>query len=35
MNQSMNKEFKMEHEMTIGVEYGSFAVKLEEKVIKL
>jgi hypothetical protein len=35
MNQVMNKEFKTEHEMTIGVEFGAFAIKLEEKVIKL
>jgi Ras-related protein Rab-2A len=28
MNQLMNKEFKTEHEMTIGVEFGAFAIKL-------
>jgi hypothetical protein len=31
----MDNEFKIEHQVTIGVEFGSFVAKLEEKVVKL
>jgi small GTP-binding protein len=31
----MDNEFKVEHQVTIGVEFGSFVVKLEEKIVKL
>jgi Ras-related protein Rab-2A len=28
-------EFKEEHDVTVGVEFGSFLVKIEDKVLKL
>ena len=28
-------EFKDEHEVTIGVEFGSFLIKIEDKILKL
>ena len=31
----MDNEFKVEHQVTIGVEFGSFVVKLEDKIVKL
>ena len=31
----MDDEFKVEHQVTIGVEFGSFAIKMDEKIIKL
>ena len=31
----MDNEFKTEHQVTIGVEFGSFVVKLEDKIVKL
>ena len=31
----MDNEFKLEHQVTIGVEFGSFACKIEDKVVKL
>jgi Ras-related protein Rab-2A len=31
----MDNEFKTEHQVTIGVEFGSFGIKVEDKVIKL
>ncbi len=31
----MDNEFKIEHMVTIGVEFGSFVVNLEEKIIKV
>ena len=31
----MDEEFKVEHQVTIGVEFGSFAIKMDEKIIKL
>ncbi len=31
----MDNEFKVEHQVTIGVEFGSFVLKLEEKLVKL
>jgi Ras-related protein Rab-2A len=35
MKRVMDNEFKTEHQVTIGVEFGSFGVKVEGKVIKL
>jgi GTPase SAR1 family protein len=35
MNRVMANEFKVEHQVTIGVEFGSFVFKVENKVIKL
>ena len=35
MKRVMDNEFKTEHQVTIGVEFGSFGVKVEDKVIKL
>jgi len=35
MNRVMNQDFKVEHQVTIGVEFGSFVFKVETKVIKL
>ena len=31
----MDNAFKLEHQVTIGVEFGAFAIKVDEKVIKL
>jgi len=31
----MDEEFKIEHQVTIGVEFGSFVIKLDEKVVKM
>ena len=31
----MDEEFKVEHQVTIGVEFGSFVIKMDDKVIKL
>lgn len=31
----MDNEFKTEHQVTIGVEFGSFGLKIDGKVIKL
>ena len=31
----MDNEFKEEHNVTIGVEFGSFVVKIENKIVKL
>ena len=31
----MDSQFKVEHQVTIGVEFGAFAIKVDEKVIKL
>ena len=35
MSRVMDEEFKVEHQVTIGVEFGSFVIKLDEKIIKL
>lgn len=35
MKRIMDNEFKTEHQVTIGVEFGSFAIKIENKVVKL
>lgn len=31
----MDNDFKIEHMVTIGVEFGSFAFSVDEKIIKL
>ena len=31
----MDEEFKVEHQVTIGVEFGSFIIKLDDKICKL
>ena len=31
----MDEEFKVEHQVTIGVEFGSFVIKMDEKIIKM
>ena len=31
----VENEFKEEHDVTVGVEFGSFLIKIEDKVIKL
>jgi Ras-related protein Rab-2A len=31
----MDSNFREEHQVTIGVEFGSFIVKMDEKMIKL
>ena len=31
----MDNEFKLEHQVTIGVEFGSFVIKLDGKIVKL
>jgi small GTP-binding protein len=35
MKRVMDNEFKVEHQVTIGVEFGSFGLRVEGKVIKL
>ena len=29
----MDNEFKLEHQVTIGVEFGSFVIKLDGKIV--
>jgi Ras-related protein Rab-2A len=31
----MSNDFKLEHQVTIGVEFGSFVISMDEKIIKL
>jgi len=31
----MDNDFKLEHQVTIGVEFGSFIIKVDEKIVKL
>jgi|LauGreDrversion4_2_1035121.scaffolds.fasta_scaffold15115_2 small GTP-binding protein len=31
----MDNEFKVEHQVTIGVEFGAFVTKIEDKIVKL
>ena len=31
----MDNDFKLEHQVTIGVEFGSFVIKVDEKIVKL
>ena len=35
MKRVMDNEFQEQHQVTIGVEFGSFALKLDGKIIKL
>ncbi len=35
MKRVMDNEFKVEHQVTIGVEFGSFGLKIDNKIIKL
>lgn len=35
MKRVMDNEFKTEHQVTIGVEFGSFGLKIDGKIIKL
>ncbi len=35
MKRVMDNEFKTEHQVTIGVEFGSFGIRIDNKVIKL
>lgn len=35
MKRVMDNEFKIEHQVTIGVEFGSFGLKVDGKIIKL
>ncbi len=35
MKRVMDNDFKVEHQVTIGVEFGSFGLKVDEKIIKL
>ena len=35
MKRVMDNEFKSEHQVTIGVEFGSFGIRADGKVIKL
>ena len=35
LNRVMDEEFKVEHQVTIGVEFGHFIIKLDEKTVKL
>jgi Ras-related protein Rab-2A len=31
----MEDDFKEDHDITVGVEFGSFMVKIEDKILKL
>ena len=35
LSRVMDNEFKEEHNVTIGVEFGSFVTKIENKIVKL
>mmetsp|Transcript_22239 Transcript_22239/g.29766 ORF Transcript_22239/g.29766 Transcript_22239/m.29766 type:complete len:148 (+) Transcript_22239:19-462(+) len=35
LSRVMDEEFKVEHQVTIGVEFGHFIIKLDEKIVKL
>ena len=35
MKRVMDNEFKEEHQVTIGVEFGSYGLKIDNKIIKL
>ena len=35
LSRVMDEEFKVEHQVTIGVEFGSFVIKVDEKIVKL
>ena len=35
MKRVMDDEFKTEHQVTIGVEFGSYAMKVDGKVLKI
>ena len=35
MKRVMDNEFKIEHQVTIGVEFGSYGLEINDKVIKL
>ena len=35
MKRVMDNEFKTEHQVTIGVEFGSYGLKISEKIVKL
>lgn len=35
MKRVMDNEFKIEHQVTIGVEFGSYGLEIDSKVIKL
>ena len=35
MKRVMDNEFKTEHQVTIGVEFGSYGLKIDEKIVKL
>ena len=35
LSKVMDDDFKLEHQVTIGVEFGSFILKLDQKVTKL
>ena len=35
LSRVMDDQFKLEHQVTIGVEFGAFVVKIDEKIVKL
>ena len=35
MKRVMDNEFKTEHQVTIGVEFGSYGLKISDKIVKL
>ena len=35
LSRVMDQQFKLEHQVTIGVEFGAFAIKVDDQVIKL
>ena len=35
MRKVMNDDFKNEHQVTIGVEFGSYGIKVDDRIIKM
>ena len=35
LSRVMSNDFKLEHQVTIGVEFGSFVISMNEKIVKL
>ena len=35
MKRVMDNEFKTEHQVTIGVEFGSYAIRIDDKIVKM
>ena len=35
LSRVMDEEFKVEHQVTIGVEFGAFMIKVDDRTVKL